>query len=410
MGNTKHLERVSKRLGALHPSATLAVDAKAKALRAAGRPVIGFAAGEPNFPTPDFITEAAAAAAKDPRNHKYTPASGLPELKEAIAAKTLRDCGVRIDPSCVIVTNGGKQAVFQAFAAIISDGDEVILPAPYWTTYPEAIRLCAGVPVPVFAGGQQGYKVSTQQLDAALTERTKALLLCSPANPTGAVYCAEEIRRIGQWALRNGIWVITDEIYEHFVYGCDRSYILREVPQLADRTITVNGVAKTYAMTGWRVGWMYGPQDVITQAANFQSHITSNVSNVSQRAALAALGDGTATAERMRGIFNRRRIKITEMLRGVNGFAVTEPKGAFYIFPNVSRLLGKNIPMPDGSVRTAGSSAELAALILDAALVATVPGEAFGAPGYLRFSYALSDEDLAEGAERLQRLFARAEV
>lgn len=395
------MRRVSKRLGAIHESATLAVDAKAKALKAAGKPVIGFGAGEPNFPTPDFIVEAAAAAVHDPKNHKYTPAKGLPELRQAIADKTLRDAGVSVDPNNIVVTNGGKQAVYQAFAAIIDDGDDVLLPAPYWTTYPEAIRLCGGNPVEVFAGSEQGYKVTVMQLQAALTERTKALLICSPSNPTGAVYSAAELKAIGQWALEQGIWVVTDEIYEHLVYAGEMAYMLQVCPELADQTIAVNGVAKTYAMTGWRVGWMYGPADVIKAAANFQSHATSNVANVSQRAAIAALTGDQEVVTHMREAFDKRRHIIVQMLREIPGFEVPEPTGAFYVFPNVQALLGKEI-----HGRVANSTTELAALILEEAEVAVVPGEAFGAPGYVRFSYALGEQDLVAGIERLQKLFA----
>lgn len=393
--------RVSVRLGALQESATLAVDAKAKALKAAGKPVIGFAAGEPDFPTPAPILVAALEAVKDPKNHKYTPAVGLPEFRKVIAEKTFRDSGVEVDPANIIVTNGGKQAVFQAFAALVSDGDDVLLPAPYWTTYPEVIRLCGGNPIEVFAGADQHYKVTVDQLDKALTEKTKVLLLCSPSNPTGAVYTSAEIKAIGKWALENGIWVISDEIYEHLVYEGEVAYILREVPELADQTIIVNGVAKTYAMTGWRVGWMYGPADVIKKAANFQSHLTSNVSNISQRAALAALAGDQEVVQEMKNAFDRRRKKMVAMLQEINGLTVPEPNGAFYVFPNVEKLLGKEI-----HGRVANTSAELAVIILEEAEVAVVPGEAFGAPGYLRFSYSLSDEALEEGLKRLQKLFS----
>ncbi len=395
------MRRVSKRLGAIQESATLAVDAKAKALKAAGKPVIGFGAGEPNFPTPAFIANAAAEAAKDPKNHKYTPVIGLPELRKAIAAKTLRDSGVTVDPANIVVTNGGKQAVYQAFASIIDEGDDVLLPAPYWTTYPEAIRLCGGNPIDVFAGSDQGYKVTVSQLDSALTPQTKALLICSPSNPTGAVYSVQELREIGMWAYEHGIWVITDEIYEHLVYSGEPSYLLQVCPELADQTIAVNGVAKTYAMTGWRVGWMYGPADVMKAAANFQSHATSNVANVSQRAALAALEGDQQVVSDMREVFDRRRRTILHMLREIEGFEVPEPTGAFYVFANVQALLGRNI-----CGRVAASTSELAAIILEEAEVAVVPGEAFGAPGYLRLSYALGDDDLVEGITRLQKLFA----
>ncbi|WP_461013072.1 pyridoxal phosphate-dependent aminotransferase [Trueperella pyogenes] len=398
---TEPRTRVSQRLAALQPSATLAVDAKAKALKAAGKPVIGFGAGEPNFPTPPHIVAAAIEAAADPKNHKYTLAKGLPELRQAIADKTKADSGVVVDPDNIIVTNGGKQAVFQAFVSLIDDGDEVILPAPYWTTYPEAIALCGGVPVEVFAGSDQDYKVTVEQLEGALTAKTKALLLCSPSNPTGSVYSASELRAIGRWALDNGVWVISDEIYEHLIYAGDMAYILHEVPELANQTIIVNGVAKTYAMTGWRVGWMHGPADVMKKVANFQSHITSNVNNVAQRAAIAALTGEQGVIADMKEAFDQRRRTLVSMLREINGFVVPEPTGAFYVFPNVQALLGKEI-----NGRVAHSSAELAELILEEAEVAVVPGEAFGAPGYIRLGYALGDEDLVEGVKRLQRLFA----
>ncbi|AWA43395.1 pyridoxal phosphate-dependent aminotransferase [Trueperella pyogenes] len=398
---TEPRTRVSQRLAALQPSATLAVDAKAKALKAAGKPVIGFGAGEPNFPTPPHIVAAAIEAAADPKNHKYTLAKGLPELRQAIADKTKADSGVVVDPDNIIVTNGGKQAVFQAFVSLIDDGDEVILPAPYWTTYPEAIALCGGVPVEIFASSDQDYKVTVEQLEGALTAKTKALLLCSPSNPTGSVYSASELRAIGRWALDNGVWVISDEIYEHLIYAGDMAYILREVPELANQTIIVNGVAKTYAMTGWRVGWMHGPADVMKKVANFQSHITSNVNNVAQRAAIAALTGEQGVVADMKEAFDQRRRTLVSMLREINGFVVPEPTGAFYVFPNVQALLGKEI-----NGRVAHSSAELAELILEEAEVAVVPGEAFGAPGYIRLGYALGDEDLVEGVKRLQRLFA----
>ncbi len=396
--------RVSQRLAAIAESATLAVDAKAKALKAAGRPVIGFGAGEPDFPTPPAIVEAAAAAVRDPANHRYSPAAGLPALREAIAAKTLRDSGYEVRPQDVLVTNGGKQAVFQAFAAIVDPGDEVILPAPYWTTYPEAIRLAGGVPVEVFAGADQGYLVTVEQLEAARTERTKALLFCSPSNPTGAVYSPEQTAAIGRWALEHGIWVITDEIYEHLTYD-DAVFtpIQRVVPELVDTSIVLNGVAKTYAMTGWRVGWMIGPADVIKAATNFQSHLTSNVANVSQRAAIAALtGDLTAVAE-MRSAFDRRRRTMVEMLSSIDGVTVPAPQGAFYAYPSVEGVLGRTIR---GATPT--TSAELAALILEQVEVAVVPGEAFGPSGFLRLSYAIGDDDLVEGVSRIQKLLAEA--
>jgi aspartate aminotransferase len=395
--------RISARIGSIAESATLAVDAKAKELKAAGRPVIGFGAGEPDFPTPDYIVEAAVLAARDPRNHRYTPAGGLPELKQAVAEKTRRDSSYQVEPAQVLVTNGGKQAVYQTFATLLDPDDEVLLPAPYWTTYPEAIRLAGGLPVEVLADETQGYLVTVDQLEAARTERTKVLLFCSPSNPTGAVYPPEQVRAIGQWAVERGIWVVTDEIYEHLVYGDARfSSMPVEVPELAATCVVLNGVAKTYAMTGWRVGWMIGPRDVIAAATNLQSHATSNVCNVAQRAALAAVSGDLAAVEMMREAFDRRRTTIVSMLREVPGFECPEPEGAFYAYPSVKGALGREI-----AGRVASTSAELAALILDEAEVAVVPGEAFGTPGYLRLSYALGDDDLAEGVGRIQRLLAR---
>ncbi len=389
--------RVSARIGGIAESATLAVDAKAKALKAAGRPVIGFGAGEPDFPTPAYIVEAAVEACRDPRNHRYTPAGGLPELKTAIVDKTRRDSGYEVEPTQVLVTNGGKQAIYEAFATILDPGDEVLLPAPYWTTYPEAIRLAGGVPVEVLADETQGYKVTPDQLEAAVTDRTKAMLFCSPSNPTGAVDSPEEVEAIGRWLLDQGLWVVTDEIYEHLTYaGATTTSLPVVVPELADRCIVVNGVAKTYAMTGWRVGWLIGPKDVVKAATNLQSHLTSNVNNVAQRAAIAALtGDLTAVAE-MREAFDRRRQTIVRMLNEIPGIECPEPTGAFYAYPSVKGVLGREI-----AGRTASTSADLAEIILDEAEVAVVPGEAFGAPGYLRLSYALGDDDLAEGVGRV---------
>ena len=398
------MARISSRIGAIAPSATLAVDAKAKALKAQGRPVIGFGAGEPDFPTPAHIVDAAREALNDPKNFRYSPASGLPELKKAIAEKTLRDSGVEIDPSQVVITNGGKQAVFQAFAALVDPGDEVILPTPYWTTYPEVIKLAGATPVEVFAGADQDYKVTVDQLEAARTPHTKLLLLCSPSNPTGAVYTPAELTAIGQWALKHGVWVITDEIYEHLLYdGAQSAHIVKLVPELADQTIVLNGVAKTYAMTGWRVGWMIGPRDVIRAATSFQSHLTSNVNNIAQCAAIAALNGPLDVVEHMRQAFDRRRQTMVKMLREIDGLQVPTPKGAFYAYPAVKDLLGREIR---GKVPT--TSAELADLILDEVEVAVVPGEAFGPSGFIRLSYALADEDLVEGVGRIQELLAEA--
>jgi aspartate/methionine/tyrosine aminotransferase len=392
--------RVSARIGAIAESATLAVDAKAKALKAAGRPVIGFGAGEPDFPTPDYIVEAAVAACRDPKWHRYTPAGGLPELKSAIAAKTLRDSGFVVDPNQVLITNGGKQALYNAFAALLDPGDEVLLPAPYWTTYPESIRLAGGIPVEIMTDESTGYRTSIAQLEQAITPKTKALVFVSPSNPTGAVYSPAEVEAIGQWAVEKGIWVITDEIYEHLVYGdAEFSSMPVLVPELADKCIVVNGVAKTYAMTGWRVGWMIGPNDIIKAATNLQSHATSNVANVSQIAALAAVSGDLSAVDEMKIAFDRRRQLITKMLNEIEGVNCPEPEGAFYVYPSVKNILGREIR---GKVPT--TSAELSALILDEVEVAVVPGEAFGTPGYIRLSYALGDDDLIEGISRVQDL------
>lgn len=402
--STTPRSRVSARFSAITPSATLAVDAKAKALKAAGRPVIGFGAGEPDFPTPDNIVEAAVRAAREPAMHRYTPAAGLPALREAIAAKTLRDSGYEVDPLQVLVTNGGKQAVFQAFASILDPGDEALLPTPYWTTYPEVIKLAGGVTVPVFAGADQNYKVTVEQLEAASTEKTKLLLHCSPSNPTGAVYTPAEARAIGEWALEHGIWIITDEIYEHLLYeDAEPAHMVKLLPELANQTIVLNGVAKTYAMTGWRVGWMIAPTDIVKAATSFQSHLTSNVSNMAQRAALEAVTGPLDAVHSMREAFDRRRKTMISMLSQIDGLDVPTPKGAFYAYPNVEGILGREIR---GKVPT--TSAELADLILEEVEVAVVPGEAFGPSGFIRLSYALSDGDLVEGVGRIQELLAQA--
>lgn len=398
---TEH-SRISQRIASIAESATLKVDAKAKSLQAAGRPVISYAAGEPDFPTPEHIVEAAAVAVRDPKNHRYTPAAGLPELREAIAAKTLRDSGLAVQPSQVIVTNGGKQAVYESFATLLDPGDEVLVPTPFWTTYPEAIRLAGGVPVEVFAGSDQQYLVTVEQLEAARTPRTKVLLFVSPSNPTGAVYSPSQTKAIGEWAEANGLWVISDEIYQNLVYdGLTAQSIVEAVPALADRTLLLNGVAKTYAMTGWRVGWMVGPLDAIKAASNLQSHLSSNVANISQRAAIAALTGPQDTVDVMRATYDRRRKQIVEGLNAIDGVVCPLPEGAFYVYPDVTGLLGRSW----GGV-TPTTSLELADLILDQVEVATVPGEAFGPSGFLRLSYALGDDALAEGVARLQKLFA----
>jgi aspartate aminotransferase len=401
---TPERDRISRRVAAIAESATLAVDAKAKALKAAGESVIGFGAGEPDFPTPGHIVEAAVAACRDPRNHRYSPVAGLPELKEAIAAKTLRDSGYEVRPDQVIVTNGGKHAVYNTFMTLLNPGDEVLLPAPYWTTYPEPIALAGATPVVLTTDESTDFRVTVDQLEAARSAMTKAVLFVSPSNPTGAVYPEEEVRAIGEWAVEHGIWVVTDEIYEHLTYGDHRfTSMPTVVPEIADRCVVLNGVAKTYAMTGWRVGWMIGPADLVKAATNLQSHETSNVANVSQRAALAAVaGDLDAVAE-MREAYTRRGATIHKLLNEIPGVTCMEPQGAFYAFPSFTEVLGREI-----AGRRPADTLELADLILDRAKVAIVPGEAFGAPGYARLSFALGDDELVEGVGRLADLLADA--
>ena len=394
--------RVSDLLGGLAPSATLAVDAKAKALKAAGEPVIGYGAGEPDFPTPAHIVEAAAQACYDPKNYKYTPTAGLQELREAIAMKTKRDSGLDVSPGQILVTNGGKHAVATTFMTLINPGDEVLIPAPYWTTYPEAVYLAGGIPVPVMTSEANGFRVTVQDLERARTPRTKLLVFVSPSNPTGAVVRPDDVAAIGRWAAENDVWVMADEIYEHLVYGDAVSVSLPVVaPELGDRWVVVNGVAKTYAMTGWRIGWMIGASDVMNAAVNYQSQTTSNISNISQRAAVAALVGDLSAVEEMRVAFDRRRQMMTAMLNNIDGVTCAEPEGAFYCYPNVEGLIGREL-----GGRVATSSSELAAGLLETIKIAVVPGEAFGTPGYFRLSYALGDADLAEGLERLAALVA----
>ncbi len=395
---------LSARVAAISESATLAVDAKARAMRAAGRPVIGFGAGEPDFPTPGYIVEAAQRACAEPRFHKYTPTAGLPELRAAIAAKTKRDSGLDVDASQVMVTNGGKQAVYEALAALIDPGDQVLLPTPHWTTYPEAVTLAGGVVVPVLTDERSGYLASVSQLEQHRTSRTKLLIFVSPSNPTGAVYPPAQVAEIGAWAAEHGIWVVTDEIYEHLVYDAARFVSMPvAAPEVADRCVVLNGVAKTYAMTGWRVGWMIGPLHVINAAANLQSHATSNVCNVAQAAALAAVSGDLSAVATMRAAFDRRRRRMTALLNDMPGVTCPLPEGAFYCYPSVKGVVGSQLG--DEVVQ---SSAHLAEIALEAAEVAVVPGEAFGTPGYFRLSAALADEDLEEGLARLAKLLGSA--
>jgi aspartate aminotransferase len=389
---------LSARIQAIEESPTLAVTAKAKAMKDEGVNVIGFGAGEPDFPTPAHIVEAAAAACADPVNHRYSPAPGLPELREAIAVKTTRDSGVDVQASQVVVSNGGKHALFNIFLSMVDPGDEVLLPAPYWVSYPEQIKLAGGTVVALPTGTDTGFRVTVDQLEAARTDRTKALVFVSPSNPTGAVYPAEDVEAIGRWAAEHGIWVITDEIYEHLVYGdAQFTSMPARVPDL--QWIITNGVAKTYAMTGWRVGWTIAPTEIAAGIGRLQSHMTSNVSNVAQRAAVAAITGPQEPVEEMRQAFDRRRRLAVEKLSAIGGVTCVEPQGAFYVFPSFEGVLGREI-----AGRNVASTLDLAEVLLDEAHVALVPGEAFGAPGYARLSYALGDDDLAEGIDRIAAL------
>jgi aspartate/methionine/tyrosine aminotransferase len=393
---------ISSRVAKIAESATLAVDAKAKALKAEGKPVIGFGAGEPDFPTPAHVVEAAKAAAENPANHRYTPASGLPDLRKAIAQATSRDDKIEVTPEQVVVTNGGKQAIFNSMATLINPGDEVIIQAPYWVTYPEVVQVFGGVAKIVMSDETTGYKVTVKELEKARTLKTKMLIFASPSNPTGAVYTPEEIQAIGKWALKHEIWVMTDEIYQHLIYpGNEFASILNLVPDLAERCVIVSGVAKTYAMTGWRVGWTIGPKNFTKASINLQSHMTSNVSNVAQHAAIAAITGSQEVVGAMLQAFDKRRQTMVKMLNEIQDVSCPMPGGAFYVYPSVKGLFGKLI-----NGKTVNSSMEFAEIALDEANVAVVPGEAFGTPGYVRMSYALGDDDLVEGVSRLQKLFA----
>ena len=394
-------KEISDRVLAIAESATLAVDAKAKALKAQGRPVIGFGAGEPDFPTPSHIVEAAQKAASEVSNHRYSPTPGLANLREAIAKAATKDDGLEFKSEEVVVTNGGKQAIFNTMATLINPGDEVLLQAPYWVTYPEAVQIFGGKSVVINSDETTNYKINVNDLEKAYTNKTKMLIFVSPSNPTGTVYTPEEVKEIGEWALSKNIWVMTDEIYQHLIYeGSKFSSIVGLVPGLKDRCVIVNGVAKTYAMTGWRVGWTIGPKEFTKASINLQSHMTSNVNNIAQQAAYAALTGPQDVLKTMLDAFNNRRKTIVKMLNEINGFVCPEPGGAFYVYPSVKKVLGKTI-----NGKTINSSLDLANIALEEVDVALVPGEAFGTPGYIRMSYALSDKDLVEGVTRLQKLF-----
>ncbi len=388
---------ISRRVREIGESPTLAISAEAARLRGEGVDVISFGAGEPDFATPAHIVEAAGEACAESAMHKYSPTAGLPALREAIADKTRRDSGLAVAPDQVIVSNGGKHALSNILLALIDPGDEVIVPAPYWVSYPEQIRLAGGTVVALPTTAANGYTVTPEQLAAARTAATKALVFVSPSNPTGAVYTPEQIRDIGRWAAEAGIWVITDEIYEHLVYGgAAFASMPVEVPELQPRCVVANGVAKTFAMTGWRVGWSIAPAPVAAAVNRLQSHVTSHVCNIAQRAALAALTGPMDQVDAMRQTYDRRRHRVHEALSAIDGVECPLPEGAFYVFPHVEQRLGR--PVAGRKVSTA---LELCAVLLDEAQVALVPGEGFGAPGHVRLSYALSDEHLARGLTRI---------
>ncbi len=375
----------------------MAVNTRAKQLAADGRDVISFAAGEPDFPTPEHIVAAAARAAHDPANHHYTAAAGLPPLREAVAEYTARYSGVRVSADEVIITNGAKQAVFETFAALLDPGDEVLLPVPYWVTYPAAVELAGGIVVPVESGIEAGFKLTVDDLEKARTEKSRALVLVSPSNPSGAVYDESEIRSIGDWANTNGIWVVADEIYQRLVYHADIAPSVAALAPGFENWVLINGVAKSYAMTGWRVGWMVGPKDIVDAATRFQSHATSNVNNIAQQAALAAVTGPQDVVEQMRLAFDKRRQLMHEMVSSIERVECLQPDGAFYVFPDVTGVLGGQYP----------TSASLVEGILEETGAALVAGESFGAPGFVRLSYALGEKEIATGVSRIAEMFGR---
>ncbi|MCI0542910.1 MAG: pyridoxal phosphate-dependent aminotransferase [Actinobacteria bacterium] len=386
--------RVSHRLLELSGSVTLAVSTRARELRAEGKDIISFAAGEPDFPTPEHILAAASRAVHDPANHHYTANTGLAPLREAIADNTLRYSGVPTDPSQVLVTNGAKQAIYNTCAALVDPGDEVLVPAPYWVTYPASIALAGGVIVPIETSADSAFKITVADLERHATERTKALILVSPSNPTGTVYSAEELAAIGEWARRTGTWVIADEIYQRLCYDAPVAPSIGASAPDLETLVMVNGVAKSYAMTGWRVGWVVAPSDIVDAAARLHSHATGNVANVSQQAALAALTGPQDTVEEMRQAFDRRRKLMHAGVSALPGVVCHEPEGAFYVFPDVRGLLGDRW----------ATTQDLALDILERAGVGCVAGESFGTPGYLRFSYALGEDDIERGVARVAAL------
>ena len=384
---------ISKLDQKIKPSGTMAISNKSRELKSQGKPVIGFGAGEPDFPSPDYVVDAAIKAAADPKNHKYSPAAGLESLRQIIAKTTKDYSGFEINSDNVIVSNGGKQSILTAFLSILDPGDEVIIPAPYWTTYPEAVKIAGGTPVFIETEKSNNFKVTVEQLEKSKSKNTKMLVWCSPSNPTGVVYSKEEAEEIYEWIFKNDLWILSDELYEHLVYEGETSPSPAIYDPELKNTIIVNGVSKSYSMTGWRVGWLIGNKSVIGLGKKIQSQATSNVSNVSQLAAEAALLNGLEVTNEMKIAFNRRRLFATEKIKSIPNLNVVDSTGAFYLFVDVSHYCsGKN---------GLNTSEEFCDWLLENYFIAFVPGEVFGTPGFMRLSYALSDEDLDNGLSRL---------
>ena len=384
---------ISKLDQKIKPSGTMAISNKSRELKSQGKPVIGFGAGEPDFPSPDYVVDAAIKAAADPKNHKYSPAAGLESLREVIAKTTKDYSGFEINADNIIVSNGGKQSILTAFLSTLDTGDEVIIPAPYWTTYPEAVKIAGGTPVFIETEKSNNFKVTVDQLEKSKNKNTKMLVWCSPSNPTGVVYTKEESEEIYDWIFKNDLWILSDELYEHLVYEGETSPSPAIYDPELKNTIIVNGVSKSYSMTGWRVGWLIGNKDVIGLGKKIQSQATSNVSNVSQLAAESALLNGLEVTNEMKTAFNRRRLFATEKIKSIPNLSVVESTGAFYLFVDVSHYCsGEN---------GLNTSEEFCEWLLEKYYIAFVPGEVFGTPGFMRLSYALSDEDLDNGLSRL---------
>jgi aspartate aminotransferase len=385
-------------MAAISPSLTLAISAKAKAMKAAGESVVSFSVGEPDFNTPEHIIQAAKTAL-DNGHTKYTPSSGLLPLRKAICEKFQKDNGLEYEPSQIIVSNGAKHSIFNACYALLDEGDEVIIPEPYWLTYPEVVKVCGGVPKYLTCKKENKYKFSAEELKAAITPKTKMLIFNSPSNPTGAVYTEDEVREIAKVCEEAEIFVIADEIYEKLCYNGVKPFSIAKCSdKMKDLTITINGVSKTYAMTGWRIGYLAAPKDVAKAIDSFQSHATSNACSISQAATIEALNAPEADVQAMVEVFDKRRAILLDLIAGIDGVQAVEPDGAFYVMLVVGGLYGKSY---NGKPIT--NSIEFADALLDGEKVATIPGVSFGADDCLRLSYSLSEEDIREGLKRIER-------